>query len=231
MLSVVRFEEKYPLNIVEASAYSSKFSQLLMTDAYSKDGSYKVRSLYFDTIHDKDFFDKMNEQNNRRKVRLRIYSPNDQYAKLEMKQKENVYQKKRSLLISRQDAMALIDGNYSILLKYPDDFAAEMFAVMNEFCYRPKAIVEYDRRAFMSEENNIRLTFDSHIRATESDFNLFSDCLNLHPVFPEDQVIFEVKYDRFLLSYISDIISTINRRNVSSSKYCLSRSIGYPLYL
>ena len=46
-----------------------------------------------------------------------------------------------------------------------------------------------------------------------------------------DKVIFEVKYDRFMLGYITDIISTIDRRSITSSKYCLARSIGYPLQL
>lgn len=230
MLSVVRCEEKYPLNVAEASQYANRFSKLLQPDAFSKNGSYMVRSLYFDTIYDKDFFDKVNEQNIRRKIRIRIYNPDDQFAKLEIKQKQNIYQKKRSLRITRADAMELIRGNTSVLLKYDNDFAAEVFVLMNEYCYRPKTIVQYDRRAFMAKENNIRLTFDSNIRATETDMNLFSKNLNMNLIYPADQVIFEVKYDRFLLGYIKDIISTIDRRNVSSSKYCLGRKHGYPLY-
>jgi hypothetical protein len=79
----------------------------------------------------------------------------------------------------------------------------------------------------MAKENNIRLTFDSEIRATESSFDLFSENLPLNPVFPKDKVVFEVKYDKFLLGYISDIVSTINVKNITSSKYCLSRTTGY----
>ena len=97
MLTVLRREEKYALSIEEAICYANRFSQLMMSDQFSKNGKYVVRSLYFDTMDDKDFHDKLNEQNQRRKVRLRIYNPDDQYAKLELKQKENIYQKKRSL--------------------------------------------------------------------------------------------------------------------------------------
>ena len=231
MLTVLRREEKYVLYLQETLQYQEQFSQLLMTDAFSEDGSYMVRSLYFDTIDDKDFFDKITEQNNRRKIRLRIYSPEDQTAKLELKQKENIYQKKRSLTISRAHAEALIDGDFSVLLTYPDAFAAEMFYLMSTEGYRPKTIVEYQRRAFMARENNIRLTFDSDIRATESCFALFAENLPMQPVFDPTKTIFEVKYDKFMLGYLSEIISTINRRNISSSKYCMGRSIGYPLYL
>ena len=81
----------------------------------------------------------------------------------------------------------------------------------------------------MAKENNIRLTFDSNIRATESSYDLFAKDLPLSPVFPLDKVVFEVKYDKFLLSYITDIISKVDARNMTSSKYCLSRSISYPM--
>lgn len=231
MLNVLRQEEKYPLNLQEAIQFSHRFSQLLMPDPYSGDGSYTVRSLYFDTVDDKDFFDKITEQNARRKIRLRIYSPEDKRVKLEMKQKTGVYQQKRSLSVSRLDAQELIEGNYAILLRYDEEFAAELYAVMTAECYRPKSIVEYQRRAFMARENHIRLTFDSHICATESSLDFFSPNLPLSPVLGADKVIFEVKYDRFMLNYISDIISNVNRRSISSSKYCLSRSIGYPLHI
>ena len=231
MLTVLRREEKYALKLKEALQFADQFSQILMTDAFSANGSYTVRSLYFDTIDDKDFFDKITEQNCRRKIRLRIYHPSDTKAKLELKQKENIFQKKRSLTISKEHALALIAGDFSVLLTYPEDFAAEMYAILTTECYRPKTIIEYQRRAFMARENNIRLTFDTNIVATESSFDLFSDNLSMYPVFDRNSAIFEVKYDRFLLGYISDIIGCINRRNISSSKYCLGRSIGYPLYL
>ena len=231
MLNVLRQEEKYPLNLQEAIQYSHRFSRLLMPDPYSVNGSYTVRSLYFDTVDDKDFFDKVTEQNLRRKIRLRIYSHDAPAAKLEVKQKNGSYQQKRSLVVSRADALALIDGQYSVLLNYREAFAAELFAIMTSECYRPKSIVEYQRLAFMAQENNIRLTFDSHIRATESSVELFSPNLPLYPVFDADKVIFEVKYDRFLLGYVKEIISRVDRRSISSSKYCLSRSIGYPLQI
>lgn len=229
MIEVLRREEKYPLSVIDMSNYKAKFSAILMPDKFSKNGSYMVRSLYFDTPDDKDFFDKLKEQNLRRKIRLRIYSPYDTKAKLELKQKENIFQKKRSLTISKEDAVELINSNYSVLLKYDDDFAREIYSIMCMYAYKPKSIVEYQRYALMAKENNIRLTFDSEIRATESSFDLFSENLPLNPVFPKDKIVFEVKYDKFLLGYISEIISTINVKNITSSKYCLSRTTGYTI--
>lgn len=226
-LTVLRREEKYQLSLLEALQCAARFEKILETDEFSKNGSYQIRSLYFDTVDDRDFHAKLTEQNCRQKVRLRIYTPNDRHVKLELKQKENIYQKKQSLLITREDALALIDCRYSVLLNYDSPFAAQMFALMAEACYRPRVIIEYGRRAFMAKENNIRLTFDSDIRALEGDYGLFSMALPLYPVLPPDQVIFEVKYNRFLLGYIMDELRCVNRRSVTSSKYCLGRSLSY----
>ena len=226
MLQVLRREEKYPMALEDAFKYIKYFSKLLTIDSYSENGSYSVRSLYFDTIDDRDYYNKITEQNTRRKIRLRLYHPSDSFVKIEMKKKENIYQEKRSLIIRREDAQEIIDGNYSVLLHYPEDFAAELFSLMTMELYRPKSIVEYQRYAFTTEENHIRLTFDSMIRGTEASFDLFSDSLPLIPIYEPSNVIFEVKYDKFLLGYISEIISDIDKKNISCSKYCLSRSIG-----
>ena len=231
MLTVLRREEKYVMELQEAKRFEHIFSQVLMTDRFSADGSYTVRSLYFDTLDDKDFFDKITEQNYRRKIRLRIYSPADQTVKLELKQKENTYQKKRSLMISRPDALNLIAGNFSVLLQYSEPFAAELYFIMTSEGYRPKTMIEYQRRAFIAKENNIRLTFDSKIMATEGNLDLFAEEPGYAPVFDPNRVIFEVKYDRFLLGYIADLLQQIDRKNITASKYCMGRSLGYPLYL
>lgn len=228
MMTVLRREEKYLLTLREALQCAARFEKVLTPDEFSRGGSYQIRSLYFDTVDDRDFHDKLTEQNCRQKIRLRVYSPEDSHVKLELKQKENIYQKKRTLLITRADALALLEGRFSVLLNYEDPFAGEMFALLTEGCYRPRTIIEYSRRAFMAKENNIRLTFDSGVRALEGDFRLFSRTLPLYPVLPGDQVIFEVKYNQFLLGYIMDIIRCVDRRSVSASKYCLGRSLSYP---
>jgi len=148
-------------------------SKVLLNDVHNKDTGYIVRSLYFDTLEDRDFFEKEAGVELRRKIRLRIYDPKAEYAMLEMKQKEGDYQLKRSLVISREDAILLSKGNYSCLLDYEDPFAMEMYLFMTMNLYRPKVIVEYRRDAFVVKENSIRLTFDHDIVATEASMDIF----------------------------------------------------------
>ena len=226
MQEVVRQEKKYLLTYLQFRELDGKLSKVLHADEHGKEEGYCVRSLYFDTFGNDDFMEKEDGIELRRKIRLRIYEPKAEFAKLEMKQKQGDGQKKRSLNVKREDAMALAKGDYSCLLNYKEDFAQEMYTYMTMRFYRPKSIVEYRRKAYSVKENNIRITFDYEIKATESNFDLFAENLNQYPVFDNQLVVMEVKYNGFLLDYIKDLLSASDKEQTAISKYCLSRSIG-----
>lgn len=223
MNEVHRQEKKYIVLLDEYYRYRGLFSNVLTADPHNKEEGYCVRSLYFDSIDDRDYDEKVNGEELRRKLRIRIYHPTDQFASLEMKQKEGVYQKKRSLRITREDAILIAEGQYEPLLKYEDKFAQECYGMLNFYCYKPKSIVEYNREAFIVPANNTRITFDRNIRASESCFELFSEQLNLYPVYDPFYVILEVKYLDFLLSYVKDMIDACDKFEISVSKYILGR--------
>ena len=148
------------------------------------------------------------------------------FAMLEMKQKQGASQLKRSLRVTREDAQALTHGDYAPLLRYSESFAAECYALMHSRCYRPKTIVEYDRKAFIAKENKIRITFDSRIVSVESCFDLFSPRLNMNPVLDPYCVVLEVKYNGFLLDYLRELLNSVDRSELSVSKYVLARQNG-----
>ncbi|MBM6830183.1 polyphosphate polymerase domain-containing protein [Anaerotignum lactatifermentans] len=224
MNEVYRQEKKYFMTMVDMKRLSWELDPVMIQDAHNGIHGYSIRSLYFDTVNDKDYEDKINGLELRRKIRLRIYDPAADFAMLEMKQKEGDFQKKRSLRVSREDAMELNRGNYGCLLKYEDPFAQECFGVMHMQCYRPKTIVEYRRKAYIAKENKIRITFDHDIRATETDLRLFSPNLNMYPVLDAFHCVLEVKYNGFLLTYIKNLVNEANKSSLSVSKYCLARS-------
>ncbi|MGI5959140.1 MAG: polyphosphate polymerase domain-containing protein [Massiliimalia sp.] len=224
MNEVYRQEKKYFMTLFDMKKLSGKLDSIMLQDSHNGAEGYRIRSLYFDTINEKDYGEKIDGLELRRKIRLRIYDPNGDFAMLEMKQKQGSYQKKRSLRLEREDAVELSKGRYDSLLKYSNPFAAECYGLMCMQCYRPKTIVEYKRKAYIAKENKIRITFDHEIRATETTLDLFSPTLNLYPVLDSFNGILEVKYDGFLLSYIKDAVNEANRSELSVSKYCLARS-------
>lgn len=223
---VARKEKKFLISIDNYCKYSNYISKILDEDSNNGDNGYTIRSLYFDTLNDRDFEEKESGVELRRKIRLRLYNPEDDYAILEMKQKQGDNQLKRSLKISKADANSLIHGQYNVLLNYNEEFSLECYGVMSMFCYRPKTIVEYERKAFIAKENNIRVTFDKNIVATESNLNIFDKDLLMYPVMDKYNVILEVKYNSFLLSYIKDALNLANQSELSVSKYILARNVG-----
>lgn len=224
---VFREEKKFLVSMDEFIKKSHMLSQVMIQDPHNGTHGYVIRSLYFDTVYDSDYFEKLAGVETRRKIRLRIYDPNASYAMLEMKQKQGANQLKRSLRVTREDAIALTKGNYSPLLSYQEPFAAECYAMMTCRCYRPKTIVQYNRKAFIAKENKIRVTFDNRIVATESSFELFSPTLNMNPVLDPYDVVLEVKFNGFLLDYIRRMINSIDRSELSVSKYVLALQQAY----
>lgn len=227
MNKVLREEKKFLISVDEFIALSHSVGQVMISDPHNGTHGYIIRSLYFDTVYDNDYFEKADGVELRRKIRLRCYNPNDDYAMLEMKQKQGANQMKRSLRVSRTDAVELTKGNYAPLLKYSEPFAAECYGLMNYKCYLPKTIVEYNRKAFIAKENKIRITFDNNIVSTESSFDLFDPHLNMNPVLDKYDVVLEVKFNGFLLGYIKELINPANRSELSVSKYVLARQNGY----
>lgn len=223
MHEVYRREEKYLMTLVQMERFSGLLSQIMAQDSHNGAQGYRVRSLYFDTIHEGDYEDKLDGVEIRRKIRLRIYDVSSSFALLEMKEKKGSFQKKRSLRLERQDAQQLNQGEYKVLLDYTNPFAQECYAVMHSACYLPKTIVEYKRKAFVAKENNIRITFDGEIQATETRLELFNPKLNMCPVLHPLNSVLEVKYNGYLLSYIKNLVNTVNQSPLSVSKYCLAR--------
>ncbi len=226
MNEVYRQEKKYFMTLPDMKKLSGILDSVMIQDSHNGADGYYIRSLYFDTVNENDYEAKINGLETRRKIRLRIYNDKDNFAMLELKQKQGIYQKKRSLKVNKSDALEIASGKYSCLLKYKEPFAAECYGLMNTMCYRPKAIVQYRRKAYIAKENKIRITLDSDIRATETNFELYSQKLNMYPVLDSFNGVLEVKYNGFLLSYIKDLINEVNRSELSVSKYCLARSAG-----
>lgn len=230
MNEVLRQEKKFLINTESYYHLSNEFAKFMPLDKHSTGDGYCIRSLYFDTIDDTDYQEKEDGIELRRKIRLRNYGAGSNFAMLEMKQKQGANQKKRSLQISKEDAIQLIRGNTSILLNFTDNFAAECYTRMNMYCYKPKTVIEYQRKAFTAKENNIRITFDHHIIGTESNYDIFAENLLQNSLMHPELVVLEVKYNGFLLSYIKSLLEKVSSSELSVSKYALGRSISKHYY-
>lgn len=226
MIDIDRTELKYAVDPVSAAMTRSRLSPYMTPDPHNGPEGYPVRSLYFDSLADTDFQQKLDGLDDRKKIRLRIYDPASPTAKLEVKEKHGGMQRKRSVTVSREEAAALAAGDYSSLRNSEDSFVQELWYLLESRLYRPKCIVEYDRFALISPDNETRITFDSGLRATEATADLFSPDLLLYPVAEPGAITMEVKYDHFLLSNIKRALSVRASMQLSVSKYVLARTVS-----
>ena len=221
--AVVRTEKKYGISSVTGSILRERLSKVMEADRHSGAGGYRVRSLYFDSLDDDDFFDKVDGLERRKKIRLRIYSPDQRWVKLELKQKQGAVQVKKTLEISRETAGQLISGNFTPLLSLESGFPGELYQTMIRGIYRPKCVIEYRRTAFALRTNNTRITIDSDIRASGNCGSFFDRTSVLTPLLKEP--VLEVKYNDFLPDQCKTVIHLADRLEISFSKYEMARRL------
>lgn len=216
-----RNEWKYYLSIWECAALRERFGQLMQKDAHAVNGSYMIRSLYFDDYWDSAYNDKMAGVNYRKKYRVRIYDYSDRSIKLERKIKIGSYIHKDAAAITRQELMWILEGSYDFLLSHKEQLCREFYYECTSKVLRPKVIVDYDREPFILPEGDVRVTFDSHVRAGVMTTDIFDRSLPVYEVVPPDKQIMEVKFTEFLPKMIQEILPPGEQEFSAISKYTL----------
>lgn len=225
-IKVYRNELKYFISFKDYLFLKNKLQRFMHKDAYSgtKEG-YFIRSLYFDTLYNTDYYDKMFGTKDRKKIRLRIYDVNQEKVKVEIKNKFNDYMLKETASIYREDATELIRGNKEVLLDYNDSVLNKVYYFMSKDYYRPTVLIDYEREAYMYPIQNIRITIDKNVRASITNFDIFNPSLNLIPAFEEQTLVLEVKFNRLLPDWIKETLSQCGAAKSAISKYCIGRWI------
>ncbi|MCP4147956.1 MAG: polyphosphate polymerase domain-containing protein [bacterium] len=224
LIKVYRHELKFFISFTNQKILAETLRGTLELDPNGDENNeYWIRSLYFDTLEHNDFYDKEIGVTNRKKIRIRLYDVNQKKVKVEIKNKFEQYMLKETASLPREDAEELIRGNKEILLNHNNQILNRLYYLLSKDHYRPAIIIDYEREAYIGPIQDIRITFDKNIRAGGIDFNIFDGNLNLVPVFDEPTMVVEVKYNRFMPTWITDILSTFHAERYAISKYCLGR--------
>lgn len=220
-----RHEIKVGISLFEYLEMKSKLDLLLELDSHcSGDGIYAIRSLYFDNVYDKALVEKNRGVNRREKFRLRYYDDDTNFIKLEKKQKVNGLCLKTSSPVSKKDVETLLAGDYEQLENSNDELMQELLFKMKTQGLRPKNIVKYDRRAYICETGNVRITFDMNLRAGINPQDFLDPNVDLEVSSLNQPIILEIKYDEFIPSFIERIVKAKQGRVQSFSKYAQCRT-------
>jgi hypothetical protein len=224
-MNTERREVKYLIPLTQYKKLEPKFRLVLQPDAAGDaDGKYSVRSMYFDSLYNEDYLDVLKGAETRKKIRIRVYPPQGRVIKLEYKFKQGVNHRKTAIQLTRKQARQMLAGDYGFLMDLSDPLAADIYHEMTTRVYQPKVLIEYERQAFSTQGNDIRVTFDTGIRASWRNPSLFVANVNFTPLIPYDVGVLEVKYNGFLYTYLQNILRSLDGAPVAMSKYALGRA-------
>lgn len=221
-----RYELKFELSKYTAELLKQQLRCLMSLDSHSVgcEYSYDIRSIYFDDVDSSAYYEKINGEEYRKKYRIRMYNNNDSYLILECKYKHENMTFKKSRSLSRKVVERILKGEYGrISSSHP--FTQQFLAEAAARHLKPSVIVDYRRLAFTYPTSETRVTFDSHLRSGRYSDDFFNRDLNTISLFPDEQVVMEVKFNEFLPEHISDVLSSVPTLREAISKFALCRSV------
>lgn len=221
-----RHERKHSINYSDYLALRNRLQLVMKKDANVKeDGTYQIRSLYFDNVDDKVLKEKINGYDNREKFRIRYYNQDYDFIRLEKKSKIHGLCSKESVDITKEQCERILNGDIGWLIESKVALFVDLYTKMNYQQLKPRILVDYIREPFVYEAGNVRVTLDNQIRTSIYNKNLFDEN-SLSIIVPDNQIILEVKYDAFLPEIIENLVQLRDRREGAYSKYAACRMYG-----
>lgn len=220
-----RHEFKYLCSELQLQMLESRLKGIMQTDAHAgADGSYTIRSLYFDDLEDRCYYENENGVDRRSKYRIRIYNGSDQYIHLEKKSKLRGMNQKEGCRITREQCLALMHNqiDMSVFDTYPP-LLQEFILQIKTKGMAPKVIVEYDRKPYVYAIGNVRVTLDRNIRSSSDVMSFLEPNLYGRQIMPQGRQLLEVKYDALLPDHIYRTVQMKDLSRTSFSKYYLCR--------
>lgn len=223
----LRHECKYYIHPHEYLALRSRMLPLLALDPNSRgQEGYNIRSLYFDDPLNFALTDKADGIFGREKFRIRIYNGSDATIKLERKSKFGDYVCKEAARLSRADYDRILNGDCSSLQQSSIPVAKDFYRAITHRGFRPTAIVDYTREAYIYDYEDVRITFDKKLSAAINTLDLFSGGLALTEALEAERSILEIKFNRFLPEPIRLLTRMYAHNRSAISKYQICREVG-----
>lgn len=229
-LQMQRLEYKYLISERQALRVREFVRSHLEPDEYGlnqPDGAYTIHSLYLDSDDLKTYWDTVNSDRNRFKLRLRYYDDDPESPVFfEIKRRLNDAILKQRGGVRRSAVSWLLSGQ----LPEPEHLLsgqAKQFVALQRFSQimlgiqaQPKAHVAYRREAWISTQDNaVRVTMDRDVRvAPEYTARLRTD-IGPHVCPFGQQVILELKFTGRFPNWFQTLVETFGLPRGAAAKY------------
>jgi len=232
-----RYELKYILDYPTFVNIQKAIKFFLKEDPMgNSEGKYNVTSLYYDTRNLRFFWEKIDGEKKRVKLRLRRYESIDinklkqkksnNFVSIELKKRDDKTVSKKRAVMEEKDARAFIEA--PILKKNIIKEAHPQYkTTLCEVAYlksimhlQPKLVISYTRQAFISKAGiPLRVTFDMNVKYRKDNLTLQQCIADKHVIMP-NHIIMEVKYTNYLPLWLVNILQQYGCQIRTFSKYC-----------
>ena len=230
-LQLQRFELKFLVRDEVALRARDFLASYLELDEYGAgrpDYAYAIHSLYVDSDELKLYWDTINGNKNRFKLRVRFYDDDPSSpAFFEIKRRVNEAILKQRGAVRKEFVPLLLAGhlpepNHLISPDNPKHWAAlERFChLMLEIRARPRAHVGYFREAWIStRDNSVRVTMDRSVKVSPEPGSVLTTRMD-NPVLPfEPFVILELKFTGRHPIWFREFSRVFGLRQCGAAKY------------
>lgn len=222
--SEFRHELKYISTETQLACIKNRIGPVMQLDRnVGTDGSYMIRSLYFDDYENTCFYENENGTDPREKFRIRIYNHNTDSIKLELKRKEHGKTRKTSCAISKELCQDILNNKPLAMDRIDAPVYRKFCLQVQTRLLQPRVIVEYSRVPYIYQNGNVRVTFDKNICSGNLCHQFLEEQITTRPIMPTGCHVLEVKYDAYIPDFIYRSVQVENLQQTAYSKYYLCR--------
>ena len=219
-----RHEYKYLIDARQEALLKLRAAGVMKPDPHVKaNGSYVIRSVYFDDAADSCLAENLSGSDPRSKFRIRYYDRNTDLIHLEKKSKRKGMCLKESCEISREECERFLRGEIPRLADEDPELKKRLFTEIRMRGLRPVTLVTYERIPFVYSGGNVRVTFDRNLTSSGEINRFLEGHYASRPVWQPGQSLMEVKWDELLPRHLREALQTEDLLWTAFSKYYMCR--------
>jgi len=187
---------------------------------------YKVTSIYFDNVHEYSYFQKIDGDKDKIKIRARYYNDSYDYINLEAKIKHSDKSYKLKAKLTEQELLLLLKNNFiDVHNKDMSDDISRIYYYYKYYGMQRNINIEYKRIEMkLKHQDKIRLTIDYDIFSSINAFT--ANGSNKLRCIAQELCVLEIKSDDGNVDgYMKFILEKYKMKNEAISKYALGLQI------